>query len=243
MPFAAEENELLIGGKRHGVNTPDVGQTFARCASLISVCPTASRLHPRWAKTPSRDKMRTGNFSLQSLFDYVKTVPRLPKRDKLEWSVYGHYQQAGLDLIKNVPNLPGWYLWARPKGPRPEVYVGKSEEGLNNRFINRFNQEYTIFWEAVWGEHPFLEDAYEMFPQPRYRKDIDNYRGKSISTDILWVAKNSLEPDEGEQVERLLIRDLNPSANLRRPKPDGRFQQIAAEVADLFRQRLNSYIK
>jgi hypothetical protein len=187
--------------------------------------------------------MTTGSFSLQPLFDYVKTVPRLPKRDKLDWSIYGQYQQAGIALIKNVPNLPGWYLWARPKGARPEVYVGKSEEGLNNRFIDRFNQEYTIFWEAVWGEHPFIEDAYEMFPQPRYRKDIDNYRGKSISTDILWVAKDVLEPGEGEQVERQLIQNLNPSANLMRPKPDGRFPQTAVEVANLFRRMLTNFVK
>ena len=78
---------------------------------------------------------------------------------------------------------------------------------------------------------------------PDYRKDIDNYRGKSISTDIFWVAKNTLEPDEGEQVERQLIQNLNPSANLRRPKPDGRFKKTADEVAVQFRQMLSNYIK
>jgi hypothetical protein len=29
MPFAAKENELFIGGKRHGVNTQNVMRHFA----------------------------------------------------------------------------------------------------------------------------------------------------------------------------------------------------------------------
>lgn len=187
--------------------------------------------------------MITGSFSLQPLFDYVRTVPRLPRRDKSELSEYGRYQQAGLQLIRNVPDLPGWYLWARPEGPKLEVYVGKSEEGLHSRFIDRFNQEYTIFWEAVWGEHPFIEDAYKMFPQANYRRNIEGYRGKAVSTHILWVAKENLAEGECEQVERQLIQILKPSANLKRPKPDGRFKDVADEVARLFRQMLTDHTK
>jgi hypothetical protein len=182
--------------------------------------------------------MTTGSFSLKPVLNYVRTIPRLPQRDKLKTSVYGKYQQAGLWAINTVPNLPGWYLWARPAAPKPEVYVGKSEEGLYNRFIDRFNQEYTIFWEAVWGEHPFIEDAYAMFPQLNYRKQIENYRGKCVSTHIFWIAKDQLQPAEGEQVERKLIEILNPTANLKRFKPDGRYQNVAQEAANLFRGML-----
>ncbi len=180
-----------------------------------------------------------GHFSLQPLFDYVRSVPRLPKRDKLESSAYGLYQQKGLDLIKDVPNLPGWYLWARPKSSKQEIYVGKSEEGLNNRFIDRFNQEYTIFWESVWGEHPLIEDAYEIFPQPQYRMQIENYRCKCVSTHILWVAKDRLELNEGEQVERELFQILDPLCNVKRPVPNGTFRYIAEEIAQMFTRMLN----
>ena len=184
--------------------------------------------------------MKTGSFSLQSMFDYVKNVPRLPRRDKSETSTYGKYQQTGRAIIHSVPNLPGWYLWARPLATKAEIYVGKSEEGLYNRFIDRFNQEYTIFWEAVWGEHPFIEDAYAMFPQPNYRQQIENYRGKSVSTHILWIAKDQLQPAEGEQVERQLIQILHPTANLKRPKPDGKFLDVAQEAAELLRRKLTN---
>ncbi len=187
--------------------------------------------------------MTTGSFSLQPLFDYVKTVPRLPTRDKLEWSPYGRYQQAGFALIKGVPNLPGWYLWARPGTMKQEIYVGKSEEGLYNRFIDRFNQEYTIFWDAVWGEHPFIEDAYNIFSQPNYRKQIENYRCKCVSTHILWVAKDRLELYEGEQVERELFQMLDPICNMKRPNPDGSFRQTAIEAATFFCQLLSKHAK
>jgi hypothetical protein len=37
MPFAAKENELFLGGKRHGVNTPNVPQPFTRERHALKV--------------------------------------------------------------------------------------------------------------------------------------------------------------------------------------------------------------
>ena len=173
-------------------------------------------------------------FSLTPIYEYVKTIPRLPQRDKLNYSPYGKYQLVGKSLISNVPNRPGWYLWINSQSKKPEVYVGKSKQGLYNRFINRFNQEYTIFWEAVFGTHPFIEDAYQMFPQPKYRKGIENCRCKSIGTHILWVSKETVDNNECEQVERELIRIHDPLCNLTRLKPNGVYRNVASEVSQRF---------
>jgi len=135
--------------------------------------------------------------------------------------------------------LPGWYLWAKPRDSKPEVYVGKSEEGLFNRFINRFNQEYTVFWEAVHGPHPLIDDAYRMFPQSEYRKQIERYRCKAIATHVIWVAKEGVEADECEQVERELIQIFKTDpCNKVRGKPDGRYRETAIVVADIFQPQL-----
>lgn len=173
-------------------------------------------------------------FPLSPIFDYVKTIPRLPQRDKLNHSPYGRYQLVGEKLIANIPNSPGWYLWINSQFTKPEVYIGKSKQGLNNRFIDRFNQEYTIFWEAVFGPHPFIEDAYRMFPQLNYRRNIENCRCKSIGTHILWVSKESISGIECEQVERELIKLLNPLCNINRLEPNGNYLNEAVEIAEKF---------
>jgi hypothetical protein len=173
-------------------------------------------------------------FSLTPIYDYVKTIPRLPQRDKLDYSPYGKYQLVGKSLISNIPNLPGWYLWINARSEKSEVYVGKSAQGLYNRFIDRFNQEYTIFWEAVFGPHPFIEDAYTMFPQSNYRTAIENCRCKSVGTHILWVSKESSNDDECEQVERELFRIHDPLCNIKRPEPNGVYRNVAEEVAKRF---------
>jgi len=178
-------------------------------------------------------------FSLTPIFDYVKTIPHLPQRDKLDDSPYGKYQLVGKSLISSIPNIPRWYLWINSRSQKSEVYVGKSEEGLYNRFVDRFNQEYTIFWEAVFGPHPFIEDAYKMFPQSNYRKGIENCRCKSIGTHILWVCKASVDVNECEEVERELFIIHDPICNIKRPKPSGVYRHIAEEVS----RRFNLMIK
>jgi hypothetical protein len=183
---------------------------------------------------------RHGYFSLQPVFDYVAGVPGLPERDRSNQSIYGKYQIAAERLIADVPNLPGWYLWARPGDPKPEIYVGKSEEGLFNRFVNRFNQEYTVFWEAVHGPHPLIDDAYRMFPEPQYRQQIERYRCKVNATHVIWVATENPETDECEQVERELIQlfDTQP-CNKMRGRPDGHFRDTALTVAAIIRDTIH----
>ena len=191
------------------------------------------------AKTPSTNAMTTGSFQLQPLFDYVRSVPKFPGKGKVESSIYGRYQQIGMELTEDVPNLPGWYLWAKPNDLKPAVYVGGCEAGLRSGFIKSFNQEYELFWEAIWGKH-LIEDPYDLFPQPKYRKEIEKFGGKSVSTHILWVTMDRIHQVDIEEIKRHLIQILNPSANSKRLKPIGLFDEVAEEVADLFLQSLRN---
>lgn len=178
-------------------------------------------------------------FSLQPIYDYVKTIQRLPKRNRSKKSEYGKYRCVYLSLILNVPNIPGWYLWVNINSPKKEIYTGKAFKGLHNRFQNRFKQEYTVFWETVHGEYPFITDAYRIFPQEDYREQIEGYRCKCNSTHIIWVGRHNIDKYECEDIERELFISLDPLCNIDRPKPKGVYRNNSIMVSKIIKNLLS----
>jgi heme-degrading monooxygenase HmoA len=133
-----------------------------------------------------------------------------------------HYRDLCDDIIRNVPDGQGFYLWGYyQKRLWRNVYIGKAGKGNKANLRTRILEELKDERAALWCEFQ-SEEALKRWEHERYRKQIERALRKRGSTHVVWVSTPALSNADVMRVESDLIEALNPKANTQRPAPPTR---------------------
>ena len=184
--------------------------------------------------------MNSEILNFNPLFQYVESIPLIPKRNTKEFGQYRFLYQKMTDV---VPNSPGLYLWIAPQCNRPVRYVGLSAQGLKQRFRNQFQQEYSVQWETIHGENPNILLVCQHYPKWVNKIQSQSLRGKAGTQFISYFECLNRTTKELHDIEAELIQYFDPVANEDRPKPTGKLFNEAIDIASDFEKSIFSYSK
>ncbi len=152
------------------------------------------------------------------------------------------------ELTTNAPNAGGFYLWGSysKRGLWKNIYIGKSAHnntnGLRGRISESLKDGRHFLWKTKLTEKGLLERLKINYPTKYldYMKAWNYTMHKFNSTHIIWVEIQSEIPNnEILTIESDLIETMNPTANIKRPKPDGVLQANTINVIREFKKHIH----
>lgn len=162
--------------------------------------------------------MQSGILSTKAFVDYAATNP-FPY-DRRNWTGYTKVRRQ---VMWSVPEESGWYAWLFISADITQViYIGKGENtgrwNIRRRLDDELKNERVAFWNTShWN------------PQPTGREVL-----KKGTSHIAWVMIKEVTPEAVLEVERSLIEEFSPSANIQRDAPRGAHPELARQVIARF---------
>jgi len=177
--------------------------------------------------------MQSGSISFTRLFEYIKLQPEIPHKDDLTFS---GFKDLYLELVKAIPNIPGWYAWIRHSAQGSQVvYLGQSQTrktaSLQARLREEFLDEFVALWATVWSPETVMEILDEKY-HGKYTTPIKRSIRKAGATHILWLGRPHLTDEELDVVEHNLIKRFNPPANKQSRAYSNLYQELTSEAAN-----------
>lgn len=154
------------------------------------------------------------------------------------------------DLVHKVSEHGGFYIWGMYDSncSWKNIYIGKAgfkkSTSLKARILEELKDERQFFWRTVLSENSLLEKCEEYYPE--MKKVYINHWQRSLqkfnSTHVIWVAIDKENTSHVEnlilQIESDLIETMNPTANIKRPKPIDTFIPNTIEVVNYIKQHI-----
>jgi hypothetical protein len=179
----------------------------------------------------NESKMNSGIIELDELYEFAKgDIKRLGLKAKSSEGI--KFGKQATIACKDIIIERGFYIWGKYEKKNAlwrTIYLGKAEKkktaSLSNRIRKELSTERLIFWcnpktEIGEKEEDTIVDEMRTHYNQDYSKNWRVAYKKKGTSHIIWVAtpeiKNKMIPD----VEADLIETMNPSANIKRPKPD-----------------------
>lgn len=181
--------------------------------------------------------MTSGTISFARLFDYIRRHPDIPHKD--EPSFQG-FKDIYLQLVRNIPELPGWYAWIRHTAAANEIiYIGQSQSrktaSLKARIQEEFLDEFVALWATIWNPEEMVEQLDQKY-RGKYTTPIKRAARKAGASHLVWFGQPSLTDAELDFVEHSLIAKYNPPAN-KQSRSHGSGDQALISNADATLQR------
>ena len=164
--------------------------------------------------------IQTGHFNLFPIFNFAASNVMMPS--SMDRQTQSDYSKLIKNTIKDVPTLPGWYLWGKfnDMGWWETVYLGKAGKkktsSLHTRLYDELREECIAFWAEVYGREPMIKqnakrpNAHNYGPPTRPLRKIG-------SRFVVWVATEEIVAEEEiKKQEDLLIKMYRPTHNAAR---------------------------
>jgi hypothetical protein len=159
--------------------------------------------------------MKHGKVSLKTLREYAKQNPDPPHRTD-DKRVFRPYRERVRDLIEDVPETDGWYVWFNSKC-RTAIYIGQTANRQTSSLWQRLYDELTEELVAIWLH--VNRDAERIYTD-KYKGRYNQARAakKSDADSILWISCPGVNYETLDVVEDNLISGFKPKANVRIPR-------------------------
>ncbi len=195
--------------------------------------------------------MNVGCISLGSIYNEIQmcypkgcSPPPLPERDE---KPYVNYRKSYKQVIKEVPQTNGVYLWyaIKPANQVEYIYVGESHDnksGLRGRLDDEFRRIYHGFWATVFSTDKYLDEAITVFgdrsrynPKKSYETDIRNDYERRGATHVVFCHDVPHQLDVITVQNDLIQLFDNPRGNIKdvRAKP-WPISQLSAEAKVIY---------
>ncbi len=147
--------------------------------------------------------IKEDSFELNKLYDFGKEVRLFHRVNNKE--NYKKYRELYLPLIKDVPEISGWYLWCQVNSVVKVIYVGMSKS-LRNRIYKELKDEYVIFLN---DEYPV--EALSNLCDRKYNENIKRGRRKFGANRIFWFGVEEVTDRDLDVVKMKLINKFENS--------------------------------
>ncbi|MBI4548993.1 MAG: hypothetical protein HY707_13500 [Ignavibacteriae bacterium] len=185
--------------------------------------------------------MESDSISFSRLFDYIKSHPEIPHKEEPSFS---GFQDLYLQLVRNVPYIPGWYAWTNKFLPQEQrvIYIGQSQtrktSSLNARLKEEFLDEFVALWASVWNPDEVVNTLDRKY-RGKYTAPIKRSARKAGATHIVWFGKRGLSDQELDVVEHALIAKYNPPANKQSRTHSTSFSDLLNEAESALQSELS----
>lgn len=164
-----------------------------------------------------------------------------------------NYSREVSKLLKDIEDKKdrGFYIWGKyekKNGLWRTIYLGKAEElttaSLYARIRKELSTERLIFWcnpkTEINNEEEdcIVEEMKKLYinSKPDYSNNWKTAYQKKGTTHIIWVSTPKIANEKILDIEADLIETMNPSANIKRPKPSSELQdQTIAVIREMKR--------
>lgn len=178
--------------------------------------------------------MDSDSINLTPLLEYIKTFPIIPYKNH-DPEIFEPFKEIYLELLSNVPDVPGWYVWLN-KNAKPDettIYIGQSQSrktsSIKARLTEELLDEHVSLWATVHNPDSIFRTL-DAKSDGKYTTYIKRSLRKAGTTDIIWVGENQVTDDQLNYVEHMLIKLHHPPANKRKPKFSLEYPRLLEEV-------------
>lgn len=190
----------------------------------------------------------SGIMPLEPLHQYVKNQDphgRSLHGKSHDGRIYGKHAKA---LTEQIAEMRGFYLWGTfgTEGKWKNIYVGRSRIGktshLRARVLEELKDEKHFLWRSIYSEDELLTIGRQHYPDMwfRYRNHWILALEKTGTTHIAWTATPDLTDEQVHDIEPYIIKELNPTANKKRPPtPPSPLEIFSTAIAMHFKQLTN----
>ncbi|SRR6266404_4759805 len=153
---------------------------------------------------------------------------------------YSSLMKIVYELIKDIPETPGWYVWFNSEDKSP-IYVGQASEGKTCSLKTRLYDELVEELVAVWSR--VNKRAVEIYTA-KYNGKYNQVRAakKQDADTILWISYPRANLATLDVTETKLIWCMFPKAN-ERAKNDGEYLDADWSAYDKCLQRIEPHCR
>jgi hypothetical protein len=196
--------------------------------------------------------MNSNIVDLSALYNFAgKDKERLGLRGRGPEST--NYAREVSKLLKDIEDKKdrGFYIWGKYEKKNAlwrTIYLGKAEERITASLFARIRKELSterlIFWcnpkteiKSEGEEDSVVKEMKILYKgKKNYSLGWRTAYQKKGATHIIWVATPEIRNNKIKDIEADLIETMNPSANIKRPKPKSELQdQTIAVIREMKR--------
>jgi hypothetical protein len=187
----------------------------------------------------------TGHFNLFPILEFACNHPVMPSHQDRE--LQKEYTNLLKELVKDVPQRPGWYLWGHfnDMGWWETIYLGKAgmqkTSSLHTRLYGELRDEGVIaFWAQVYGREPVVKQLAKLRDG---KWEPSRSLRKSGSQVVVWVAaEDPITEDEIRRQEDHLIKLYRPTHNSARWNQYATHDKLTEYVEMAIENELKAFI-